>query len=39
MVQYKSGKISEAKESLKKSLASGEHFSGRDEAEKTVKTL
>jgi tetratricopeptide (TPR) repeat protein len=39
MAQYKSGMMTEAKNSLKKSLASGEHFSGSDEAAKIMKSL
>jgi Flp pilus assembly protein TadD len=39
MAQYKAGKFPEAKATIKKALASNEKFTGRDEAEKVIKTL
>ena len=39
MVQYKAGEKAKAKESLTAALAGKEPFPGRDEAERTLKTL
>jgi len=39
MAQYKSGNRALARESLKKSIGGNERFIGREEAEKTLKTL
>jgi len=39
MVLYKVGRLSEAKEQLKKALASKEDFEGKEEAKKTLEKM